>query len=134
LPITSPNSYPRAVPLMVVRVADRLIISFPGEPTVELGRRARAAVLDAAGGLGVQGAIVAGLANEYVLYLTTPEEYDRQHYEGGSTLFGPASPVLLTDQLAELTSRMAHGRPAQSPYPFDPRNGVRPDAAPFADG
>jgi hypothetical protein len=134
LPITSPTSYPRAVPLMVVRVADRLIISFPGEPTVELGRRARAAVRAAGDRLGVKGSIVAGLANEYILYLTTPEEYDRQHYEGGSTLFGPASPVLLVDQLAELASRMARGEPAQSPYPFDPRNGVRADAAPFADG
>jgi neutral ceramidase len=128
------DSYPRAVPLFVVRVGDRLILSLPGEPTVELGRRAVDAALKAGAGMGVSGAMVAGLTNEFIQYLTTPEEYDRQHYEGGSTIFGPASPVLLVEQLAELTRRMANGQDAQAPYPFDPRNGVKPDGRPFGDG
>jgi hypothetical protein len=134
VPAGGPDSYPRAVPLFVVRVGDRLIISLPGEPTVEIGRRARAAALKASEGTGVKGAMVAGLANEYIQYLTTPEEYDRQHYEGGSTIFGPASPVLLVEQLAELAARMARGQDAQPPYPFDPRNGVKADGKPFGDG
>jgi hypothetical protein len=134
IPITSADSYPRAVPLFVVRVGERLIVSLPGEPTVELGRRARAAVLKAGAAMRVEGAMVAGLTNEYIQYLTTPEEYDRQHYEGGSTIYGPASPVLLVEQLAELTARIARGQEAQPPYPFDPRNGVKADGRPFGDG
>jgi hypothetical protein len=117
----------------VVRVADRLVVSLPAEPTVEVGRRARAAVQAAAGG-GIAGSVVSGLANEYVNYLTTPQEYDRQHYEGGSTVFGPASSALLREALAELARRMARGLPAQSPYPFDPRNGVIANGAPFGAG
>ncbi len=134
LPVTSESSYPKAVPLFVVRVADRLVISFPGEATVEVGRRARAAVLQAAAGRGFAGAVVAGLANEYIQYFTTPEEYDRQHYEGGSTEYGRASSTLLTEQLAELTGRLARGEPAQEAYAFDPRNGVEPNGQPFGTG
>ncbi|MGH2955146.1 MAG: neutral/alkaline non-lysosomal ceramidase N-terminal domain-containing protein [Solirubrobacterales bacterium] len=130
----SEDSYPTAVPLFVVRVGDRLIASLPGEATVEVGRRAVDALLEASRGTGVRGAAISGLANEFIQYLTTPEEYDRQHYEGGSTIFGPASSVLLTEQLAELAGRLARGEPAQPAHEFDPRNGVVADGAPFGDG
>ena len=133
LPVTSESSYPKAVPLFVVRVGDRLLISLPAEPTVEVGRRARAAVL-AAAGEGLRGAVVAGLANEFIQYLTTPEEYDRQHYEGASTVYGPASSALLSEQLADLTRRLSSGQTAPEPYPFDPRNGVAANGQPFGTG
>jgi hypothetical protein len=131
---TSTETVPQAVPLMTVRVADRVIASLPAEPTVEVGRRVRQAVLGATRGAGVRRVIVSGLANEFIQYLTTPEEYDRQHYEGGSTLYGPLSAVLLTQELGTLAGRMARGEPAQPAHPFDPRNGVRADAAPFPAG
>ena len=128
------NSAPDAVPLMVIRVGDRAIATMPGEPTVEVGRRVGRAVRSEARRAGVRRVIVAGYANEYLSYFTTPEEYDRQHYEGGSTLYGPFASVLLQDQLGELALRMADGRPAQEPYPFDPRNGIVADGEPFSDG
>ena len=40
-----------------------------------------------------------GLTNEFIQYITTPEEYDRQHYEGGSTIYGPAEGAAMTDVL-----------------------------------
>ena len=119
---------------MVVRVGDRLLATMPAEPTLEVGRRVREAVTTAAEGTGIGRVIVVGYTNEYLSYLTTPEEYERQHYEGGSTLYGPYASVLLTDALAELAARMASGDPAQDPYPFDPRNGVIADGEPFPDG
>lgn len=132
--VLSEESVPDAVPVMVVRVRDRIIASMPAEPTVEVGRRIHEAVLSAAGTAGIKRVIVAGYANEYLSYLTTPEEYDRQHYEGGSTLYGPFASVLLTEQLGELAGRMARGEPAQAPFPFDPRNGVVADGEPFPAG
>jgi neutral ceramidase len=39
-------------------------------------------------GADVADVLVAGYANAYIHYVTTPEEYDAQRYEGGSTLFG----------------------------------------------
>ena len=37
---------------------------------------------------GVTEPVVVGLANNYMGYLTTPEEYEMQHYEGGHTVYG----------------------------------------------
>jgi neutral ceramidase len=125
-----PDNVPKAVPLMVVRVAGRLIATMPGEPTKEVGARLEEAVA-AAGGAPV---VVAGLTNEFIQYFTTPEEYDRQHYEGGSTLYGPLSAPFLWGRLADLARRLAAGQPAQEPYPFDPTNGVPLDGQPYGTG
>ena len=127
----SADSVPKAVPLMAVRVGDGLIVTLPGEPTAEVGARVRAAVTAAS---GVRRVVVSGLANEFIQYLTTPEEYDRQHYEGGSTLYGPLSSNLLHTELAELSRRLASGEPAQGAYPLDPTNGVAPNGPPFGPG
>ena len=134
IPASSSESVPIAAPLLIVRVADRIVASLPGEPTVEVGRRVRSAVLDQAADAGVDRVIVAGLANEFLLYITTPEEYDRQHYEGGSTLFGPYESHFLRDESAQLARRLATGRSAPKPYPFDPRNGVVPLRGGFGPG
>jgi neutral ceramidase len=130
----STETVPKAVPLMTVRVRDRVIASLPGEATVEVGRRVERAVLDAAGGGGIRDVVISGLAGEFIQYLTTPEEYERQHYEGGSTLYGMYAALHLEQQLAGLAGRLARGEPAPDPYPFDPRNGVTADAAPFGPG
>ena len=78
--------------------------------------------------------VVSGLALEFIQYFTTPEEYDRQHYEGGSTLYGPLSSNLLRQELAELARRLVRGEPAQGAYPLDPTNGVSPDGPPYEPG
>ncbi len=131
---TSKENYPSAVPLFVVRVAERLVVTMPGEATVEVGRRAREAVLAASRGSGVRGVTVSGLANEFIQYITTPEEYDRQHYEGGSTFYGPAQSAAITDSLVSLAQAMRAGEPAPAPAPFDPRNGIEPTGEPFGKG
>jgi neutral ceramidase len=125
------DSVPKAVPLMALRIGDGLIVTLPGEATAEVGARLRTAVTEAS---GVGLVIVSGLANEFIQYFTTPEEYDRQHYEGGSTLYGPLSSNLLRLELAELSRRLVNGEPAPAAYPLDPTNGVSPDAPPFDQG
>src|SRR5215211_4329990 len=105
----SSDSVPRAVPLMAVRLGSRLIVSQPGEATREVGARLRAAVLGAAPGSGVSRVVVSGLGNEFIQYITSPEEYDRQHYEGGSTLYGPLESNFLREQVSELARRLARG-------------------------
>ena len=125
---------PRGVPLLAVRVGRRVIVSVPGEGTKEVGERIRAAVTSAVAGSGIEGVVVSGLANEFVLYFTTPEEYDRQHYEGGNTHFGRQSSVLLTSELAKLSGALIRGAPAPAPFAFDPTNGVGPNGPPYPDG
>jgi hypothetical protein len=128
------GDFPKGAPLMSIRVGDRLIVSLPGEATEEVGRRTRAAVLSATRGAGIAAVIVSGLANEYISYFTTPEEYDRQHYEGGSTLYGPLSSVFLQGGLVDLSTRLVDGRAAPEPFPYDPTHGVTPDFTPYPQG
>ena len=78
--------------------------------------------------------MIAGLTNDFISYITTPEEYERQHYEGGSTLFGTYEQPFLTDRLVELGEAMASGEPAPEPDPYDPENGVAPDGPAYPEG
>jgi hypothetical protein len=129
-----PTDVPKAVPLAALRLGDRLVVTVPGEMTAEMGRRVRTAVLATARSAGVRRAVISGLANEYLQYFTTPEEYDRQHYEGGSTLYGRASSELLKESLVRLTGSLVKRVAAPPPYPYDPRNGLAADQPPFSSG
>jgi hypothetical protein len=91
-------------------------------------------VRDALRPLGIAQVALAGYANEYLHYFTTPEEYDQQHYEGGSTVFGKFSSNLVKDDLVTLAGRLVRGEPAPDPVDFDPRNGVIPDLRPYDGG
>jgi neutral ceramidase len=102
--------------------------------TVEAGKRIRNAVVEATKGAGITRAIISGIANEYIQYLTTPEEYQRQHYEGGSTLFGKNESLLLQAADVDLAKALADGKPAPTPFAFDPTNGVKPTGPAFPDG
>jgi neutral ceramidase len=128
------GDFPTSVPMLAIHLGDRLLATVPGEMTAEMGRRTRVAVEAAARPLGVKRVVLAGYANEYVHYFTTPEEYEQQHYEGGSTLFGKFSSYVIRDSLVELTARLAAGRPAPEPHPFDGTNGVSPDETPYDPG
>jgi hypothetical protein len=132
--IGAPLDVPKAVPLMALRIGDRLIVSVPGEMTEEMGRRVRKSVLDAVSGSGITTTIISGLANEYADYFTTPEEFDAQHYEGGATVYGRASSVAIQESLNALAGTLASGKPAPAPYPYDPTNGVSPAGDPFPAG
>jgi neutral ceramidase len=127
-------AFPSSLPILAIHLGDRLVATIPGEMTVEMGRRTRDALMAVTGPLHVQRVVLVGYANEYVHYFTTPEEYEQQHYEGGSTLFGKYSAYALRDSLVDLVARLAAGKPARDPHPFDATNGVAPDEAPYDAG
>jgi hypothetical protein len=123
-----------AMPLSAIRIGDRMIVSVPGEMTADMGRRLRGSVLRKTRHAGIRHAVISGLANEYADYFTTPEEYDAQHYEGGSTVYGRNSSIALQDGIDKLAGRLADGRPAPAAYPFDLTNGISPDGSRFPNG
>jgi hypothetical protein len=134
VPDAGARSDPHAVPVMDVRIGDRLIASIPGEMTAEMGKRVRDAVLAAVPGSGISRVVIDGLANEYVSYLTSPQEYERQHYEGGFTIYGRWSSNLFLATHVDLARALVSGQPAPAAYPFDPRNDVAVDDTPFSQG
>jgi len=92
---------PREAIVALYRIGDRALVTLPGEFTFTMGRRIKQ---DVAGILGIHVDCVSiiGLANEYLSYVATPEEYEAQHYEGASTLYGPASGPLYRREIIEL--------------------------------
>lgn len=90
-------SVPHVLPFQVVRIGELAVGLVPFEPTTVAGRRIGHALMGAFGGTSVRETLVVGYANAYASYLTTPEEYGEQAYEGASTLFGRnALPVVGT--------------------------------------
>lgn len=131
-----PLDVPKAVPMTALRIGDRMIVSVPGEMTEDMGRRVRAAVMQASSGAGIADVVISGLANEYADYFTTPQEYDAQHYEGAATIYGRASSDALEQVLVGLAGDVVSNRPAPAPYAYDPTNRIGGDAsaAPFPSG
>ncbi len=106
-PLVEPkDSFPNTVLFQLIRVNETVILPLPFEVTAESGRRMAARVkleFERAGDNHVAHVWVAGNANGYFGYTTTPEEYARQNYEGGHTLYGRYSTPYLTTQLGLLT-------------------------------
>jgi neutral ceramidase len=96
------------VPVQLLRIGQLYLIGVPGEVTIGAGLRLRRTVAEVVGA-DVQDVLVAGYANSYFHYLTTPEEYDSQQYEGGSTLFGRWQLPALQQTAARLASAMRDG-------------------------
>ena len=74
-----------------MRLGQLVVAISPSEVTTMSGRRWQEAMLKEAQRVIGEDAVtlVAGPANTYAHYVTTPEEYALQRYEGGSTMFGP---------------------------------------------
>jgi hypothetical protein len=128
------SGVPNVVPIVAVRVGPGVLVTIPGEGTKEVGARIRADVERAVAGAGIERVVIAGIANEFILYFTTPEEYARQHYEGGNTHFGTYSSNLLKAGLAQLAGALVRGEPAPPAVAFDPTNGVDPNGPLYGNG
>jgi len=129
----SPIVLPDVAQLMVVGIGDLLVGALPAEPTTTVGLRVRSALLRAAEaeGLPARGAVLVGLANGYMQYLATPEEYATQNYEGSSTLYGPESAPAFETQLVELVRTLpTGGEAAVAPVSIRPGATARRMAAP----
>ena len=102
LPITAGMLSPE-VPLAVVRLGGEYLVTLPGEVTTIMGARIRDAVARSAG-IAEARVHLIGLANTYRSYFTTPEEYEEQHYEGASSIYGEDAGQILAGDLACLAA------------------------------
>ena len=96
--------FPSVVPIGLVELGPLAVVTLPGEVTTVMGQRIEQRVTRARPHAGPT--IGIGLAGEYLSYFTTPEEYDLQHYEGASMMYGR----LAGEALAEAAEQLAHER------------------------
>jgi neutral ceramidase len=71
-------------PFHLVRLGETWLVSLPGEPTTFFARL----MAEAVDPTQPSRPILLGVSGDYRGYLSTPQEYVRQHYEGASTLAG----------------------------------------------
>jgi hypothetical protein len=93
------------------------IVGIPAEATTTVGIRLRERVATARPG----PVMLVGLANDYLQYITTAEEYTLQHYEGASTLYGPSTALVLSARFAALAQSISAGTPQVSAAPLRAR-------------
>lgn len=99
---------PEVLPLQLVRVGQLYLATLPGEPTIMSGYRIRRQLAKTLN-VDIQQVLVVGYTNAYTEYITTPEEYNQQDYEGGSTLFGPWTQPAYMQELDKLAQSMTRG-------------------------
>lgn len=114
------NFEPAVLPFQLFRIGNLAIIGLPWEVTTMAARRLRRDLLTVLAPAGVDTVVIAGLANDYVHYLTTREEYASQQYEGASTVFGPWSLAAVQQESRRLAIAMRDGV-AVEPGPDYPR-------------
>lgn len=108
-PLVIPReSFPRVLAVQMLRVAGVTIVGLPFEITIESGRRIARAT-------GDDRVIVSSVANEYTGYVTTPEEYARQYYEGGHTIYGPNTLAFLAAHAGKLAHELTPGSVISEP-------------------
>jgi neutral ceramidase len=95
------GSPPEVFPLRAIRVGEVWVATVPGEPTTWVGLEIRKAIRSARNTLDAP-VIVAGISGEYCGYVTMPGEYDAQHYEGSSAVWGREQGRWLAEQFARL--------------------------------
>lgn len=111
---------PEVLPVHIMRIGSLAIVGVPFECTTMCGRRLRETVGAELQSDGVTDVVIAGLANAYAGYVSTPEEYSVQHYEGASTHFGPNQLPGMQQEYSRLARAMRDGT-SVSPGPT-PRN------------
>jgi len=116
--ILSKEDFPHELFLQVLQIGEALLIPLPFETTKEAGLRmvskCRQQITNGSPH-DLKYFFVISCANGYFGYMTTPEEYSRQRYEGGHTLYGPQTQPFVAAQLERLT-RMWEKKILKRPY------------------
>lgn len=122
---------PLDLPVQVFAIGRLRIAGVAAEPTHDAGARIRAVL---GGSDACDHVIVQSYTNDYGSYVTTREEYARQHYEGGCTLYGPATLDLWCAELKALADRIDVGAPQAPQTPRAPRPKATPPTGPHFEG
>lgn len=105
-----------------------LVLAYLGfEPTMTSGLRVRRTVA-AAMDVPEDAVVVQGYSCGYGHYITTPEEYDQQDYEGGATAFGRLELPAVQQVADRLARALATGEKVDPGSPAGDLTGIIPDS------
>ncbi len=113
---------PHIIPFQLVKLGNILLATIPGEITVQASKRLEEHLYHLSQGL-VEKIIITSYANGYMGYVTTPEEYDIQAYEGGHNVYGRKTLDAIIEIASELMFEILNIPsklmiPSESPFQF----------------
>jgi neutral ceramidase len=106
-------SLPQVMQLGVFEIGEVLLGTVPVEPTTEVGALIRENLLRE-GPADADRALLVAVTNGYAMYVASADEYEAQHYEGGSTIYGPNTAEMLSYELGRLSASIRTGSPTVS--------------------
>jgi hypothetical protein len=119
---TAPVS-PHVARVQVIRINDVGLAAVPGEPTIQMGRRIERSVKVAANAAAhaanplapdlFSNVFAVGLANDYMSYMATTQEYEAYQYEGSFSLFGQQTGNALKMRLEHLGALLGAHSPVE---------------------
>lgn len=112
---------PSIIPLQIIKIGTLAIVALPSEPTVTCGKRIKQNMQGILSKAGINEVIIMPYSNEFSGYVTTPEEYNVQMYEGGHTLYGKNTLAAYLQELRVLAEELIKepsGRNIQSDVPL----------------
>jgi len=118
--------------LTISRLGSLAIVAMPTEITTMSARRIRQAVKTALGPW-IKHVVIAGYSNGYAGYVTTPEEYETQQYEGGHTVHGKWTLPAYIQTLTGLAKSLDDSSSKRSGPVYDDWRGKAPVGDLFAD-
>lgn len=128
-------SLPQILPYGLVLVGNLTVLVLPHEVTTMSSRRLKKEVISVLGKPNA-GIVLSGLTNDFSGYITTPEEYSTQNYEGGHTLHGLQSLNALRQEFHDMSLFLKSGSQKTSLIsnllPLDLSDKIQPLPIPFS--
>ncbi len=94
---------PRQAPLAAFRLGGLLIAGVPGELTAEQGLRIKEQLRKE----GVAHPVIGGLANEWISYILTADDYEKGGYEAAASFYGKTLGRIITGGLLKTCETIA---------------------------
>jgi len=95
--------FPRLLFTQIIQIHDTLIIPLPFEICYEAGKRIASHAQNLCNNnKSINKFVPVSCSNGYFGYVTTPEEYQIQHYEGGHTIYGFNTLAYINNQLTDI--------------------------------
>ena len=96
--------FPSETSIAACRIGDLLIAGAPGELIAELGL----SVKDQLKQEGIQHPVIGGLANQWISYILTTEEYEKGGYETSTSFYGKDLGNIITSAMLETANPLTH--------------------------
>lgn len=88
---------PASTSISACRIGDLLIVGAPGEMIAELGLDIKSELKKS----GIPYPVIGGLANEWISYILTEEEYHQSGYETSVSFYGPTLGKIIHDEMLQ---------------------------------